>query len=130
MRFYLLKTEPSEYSFEDLQREGRTRWDGVRNPLAQRYISHMKPEDLCFIYHTGRVRSVVGVAKVLSQPYRDGEGLWVVDISPERALKRPVSLSLLKKEPSFENSPLLRMGRLSVVPLTEEQARRILELSQ
>ncbi|RMH80130.1 MAG: EVE domain-containing protein [Acidobacteria bacterium] len=127
---YLLKTEPSEYSFEDLQREGRTRWDGVRNPLAQRYISCMRVGDLCFIYHTGRVRAVVGTAKVASEPYRDEKGLWVVDITPEQRLKKPVVLDILKKEPSFEDSLLLRMGRLSVVPLTREQVKRILELSQ
>lgn len=127
---YLLKTEPSEYSFEDLQREGRTRWDGVRNPLAQRYISCMRVGDLCFIYHTGRVRAVVGTAKVASEPYRDEKGLWVVDITPEQRLKKPVVLDILKKEPSFEDSLLLRMGRLSVVPLTKEQVKRILELSQ
>ncbi len=128
--YYLLKTEPSEYSYEDLLRDGITRWDGVKNPLAQKYISLMKIGDTCFIYHTGNVKSVVGLAKVVSEPYKDDKNLWVVDLEPAGALRNPVSLKVLKSEPLFENSPLLRMPRLSVMPLNEPQAERIMELSE
>ncbi len=128
--YYLLKTEPSEYSYEDLLRDGITRWDGVKNPLAQKYISLMKIGDTCFIYHTGNVKSVVGLAKVVSEPYKDDKNLWVVDLEPAGALRNPVSLKVLKSEPLFENSPLLRMPRLSVMPLNEPQAERIIELSE
>ncbi len=128
--YYLLKTEPYEYSYEDLLRDGITRWDGVKNPLAQKYISLMKIGDTCFIYHTGNVKSVVGLAKVVSEPYKDDKNLWVVDLEPAGALRNPVSLKVLKSEPLFENSPLLRMPRLSVMPLNEPQAERIIELSE
>ncbi len=128
--FYLLKTEPSEYSYEDLLREGRTRWDGVKNPLAQRHMSQMREGDACFVYHTGDIKAVVGLARVVSEPYKDKEGLWVVDVEPQGMLKKPVPLKLLKTEPIFEGSPLLRMPRLSVIPLTEAQAQRILDLSE
>ncbi|MEJ5339326.1 MAG: EVE domain-containing protein [Aquificaceae bacterium] len=128
--YYLLKTEPSEYSYEHLLREGRTRWDGVRNPLAQKHMSSMKKGDACFIYHTGNTRAVVGFAKVICEAYKDGDGLWVVDIEPAGMLKNPVPLSLLKAEPVFRDSPLIRMPRLSVIPLTELQAQRIMELSE
>ncbi len=128
--FYLLKTEPSEYSYEDLLRDGITRWDGVKNPLAQKYISLMKVGDLCFIYHTGNIKAVVGLAKVISEPYKDDNNLWVVDLEPAGLLKKPVSLKVLRTEPLFKDSPLLRMPRLSVVPLNKEQSERIMELSE
>ncbi|MCS7171352.1 MAG: EVE domain-containing protein [Aquificaceae bacterium] len=128
--YYLLKTEPSQYSYEDLLREAKTRWDGVKNPLAQKYIARMKPKDLCFIYHTGKVKAVVGLAQVVSEPYKDSYGYWVVDIEPLNSLRKPVTLGSLRDEPSFMDSPLLRMPRLSVMPLTEKQAMRILEISE
>ncbi len=128
--YYLLKTEPSEYSYEDLLRDGITRWDGVKNPLAQKYISLMKVGDTCFIYHTGNIKAVVGLARVISEPYKDDKNLWVVDLEPVGVLKKPVSLKVLRSEPLFKDSPLLRMPRLSVVPLSNEQAERIMELSE
>ncbi len=127
---YILKTEPSEYSYEDLEREGRTVWNGVKNPLAQRHISSMKPGELCFIYHTGKIKAVVGLARVVSEAYLDRDGFWVVDVEPAGRLKRQVSLATLKGEPAFAQSPLVRMPRLSVIPLNEDQSMIIWELSQ
>ncbi|MEN3034569.1 MAG: EVE domain-containing protein [Aquificaceae bacterium] len=125
--YMILKTEPSEYSFEDLLKEGVTRWDGVKNPLAQKHIKSSKKGDVCFIYHTGKEKAIVGVAKVESEPYLF-EGLWVFNISPEGRLKRNITLKELKTREEFKDSLLLRMPRLSVVPLTEEQSNLIFSL--
>lgn len=127
VRFFLLKTEPSEYSFDDLLKEGLTRWDGVKNPLAQKHIRSMEVKDVCFIYHTGNEKSVVGIAKVKSNPYCVN-GFWVVDVSPEGRFKKNVPLKELKSREEFKESLLLRMPRLSVIPLTKEQVRLILLL--
>ncbi len=118
------------YSYDDLLRDGITRWDGVKNPLAQKYISLMEVGDMCFVYHTGNIKAVVGLARVVSEPYKDDKNLWVVDLEPAGLLKNPVSLKALRAEPLFKDSPLLRMPRLSVVPLNKEQAERIIELSE
>lgn len=96
----------------------------------QKYIASMKHQDLCFVYHTGTIRAVVGLARVVGEPYKDRQGFGVVDIEPLKKLKKPVSLQALKADPLFEGSLLVRMGRLSVVPLTKEQGERILELSE
>ncbi len=130
---WLLKTEPSTYSFDDLMREGRTTWDGVRNNLALRHLVAMKPGDRAFIYHTGAEKAVVGIARVASAPYpdpaRDDPRLLVVDLEPEARLAKPVPLAALKADPAFADSPLVRMGRLSVMPVTAEQWKRILGLA-
>jgi predicted RNA-binding protein with PUA-like domain len=129
MAYWLLKTEPDSYSFDDLERDGETRWDGVRNPTALRHLRSMRPGDGCVIYHTGEERQAVGLATVTTPPYADPEAgderLVVVDVRAQRRLPRPVPLTALKADPRFADSPLLRMGRLSVVPLTEEQFRAI-----
>ncbi len=125
---YLLKTEPSEYSYSQLERDKVTKWDGVKNPLAQKFISQMKKEDLCFIYHTGKEKAIIGIAKVASMPYKDDKGLWVVDIKPHSRLKRPISLQEIKKLPQAKDSYLVRMPRLSVVPISEELWKAILSL--
>lgn len=128
--YYLLKTEPSEYSYQDLLKEGRTKWDGVKNPLAQKHIRSMKQGDVCFIYHTGNIKAVVGLAMVVCVPYKDSSNFWVVDVEPVDMLENPVPLRLIKLDPVFKDSPLIRMPRLSVVPLTEPQVQRIMELSK
>ncbi|MCS7084292.1 MAG: EVE domain-containing protein [Aquificaceae bacterium] len=127
VRFFLLKTEPSEYSFDDLLREGLTKWDGVKNPLAQKHIGSMEVNDVCFIYHTGNEKSIVGIAKVKSSPYCV-DGFWVVDISPEGRFKKNIPLKELKSREEFRESLLVRMPRLSVIALTKEQARLVLLL--
>ncbi len=126
---YLLKTEPSEYSYDDLEREGKTVWNGVKNPLAQRFISQMKKGELCLIYHTGDERVVMGVAMVVGEPYKDEQGYWVVDVEPYVRLKKPVSLSVIRNLPQAQGSYLLRMPRLSVMPISKELWDAILSLS-
>jgi predicted RNA-binding protein with PUA-like domain len=122
---WLLKTEPGAYSYSDLERDGGTVWDGVKNPAALKNIRGMKVGDQVIIYHTGSERSAVGIARVTRAAYPDPSGkdprLVVVDLAPKRRLARPVSLDEIKTLASFESSPLVRQGRLSVVPLTSTQ---------
>jgi predicted RNA-binding protein with PUA-like domain len=128
---WLLKTEPTDYSYDRLEQEGRTRWDGVRNPAALKNVRAMKPGDRAFLYHTGKEKAVVGVVEVVTAAYPDPEAnsakLVVVDIEPRERLGRSVTLAELKALPAFAGSPLVRQGRLSVVPLTADQWRTIEE---
>jgi len=128
---WLLKTEPGTYSYEDLEREGRAVWDGVTNPVALRNLRAMKQGDRAFVYHTGDERAVVGRAEVVKPAYPDPRGkderLVVVDLVPAGRLAQPVTLDAIKKLPVFADSPLVRQGRLSVVPLTVAQVRAIEE---
>ena len=116
---YLLKTEPSEYSFSDLEREKTTVWDGVSNPVALRNMRQMKPGDQLVIYHTGEERQTVGLANVVSVDDSDPKNP-VVKIKAGQKLQA-VTLAELKSHKLFKESPLVRQGRLSVVPLTKEQ---------
>jgi len=118
--YYLLKTEPSEYSFADLQKEGKTVWDGVTNPAAVKNLREMKSGARVVIYETGDVRSAVGTATVVSVDASDPKNPRV-EIAADKALARAVTLGEIKANKLFANSPLLKMGRLSVVPLTAEQ---------
>jgi len=117
---YLLKTEPSEYSFRDLERDTTTIWDGVSNPLALKHLSAMKPGDRLVIYETGDRKSALGTARVVSVDASDRKNPKV-EIKADDALPRPVTLAEVKENKLFRESPLVRQGRLSVVPLTEEQ---------
>jgi predicted RNA-binding protein with PUA-like domain len=117
---YLLKTEPSEYSFADLQRDKETIWDGVSNPVALKNLRTMKPGDRLIIYETGDVKSAVGTASVVSVDASDPKNPRV-KIKAGNALARPVTLAEIKANKLFADSPLLRQGRLSVVPLNDEQ---------
>ena len=117
---YLLKTEPSEYSFVDLQRDGTTIWDGVSNPVAVRHLREMHAGDRLIIYETGDHKSAVGTATVVSvDPSEPKKPL--VKIKAGRPLPKPVSLAEIKASSRFADSPLVRQGRLSVVPLTSGQ---------
>ena len=131
---WLLKTEPGEYSYEDLERDGKTTWDGVTNPVAVRNLRAMKPGDEVVVYHTGSERAAVGLAEVTRaarpDPKRADERLVVVDIAPRKRLSRPVTLGEIKSLPAFRDSPLVREGRLSVVPLTGEQWKGLMERAQ
>lgn len=118
--FYLLKTEPSEYSFADLQRDGNTVWDGVSNPTAVKHLREMKPGARLIIYETGERRSAVGTASVVSVNASDPKKPRV-EIKAETPVGKPVSLNEIKASKLFANSPLVKIGRLSVVPLTKEQ---------
>jgi predicted RNA-binding protein with PUA-like domain len=117
---YLLKTEPSEYSFADLHRDKTTVWDGVSNPVALKNLRGMKPGERLVIYQTGDDKSAVGTATVVSVDASDAKNPQV-KIKVGKALARPVSLAEVKANKLFADSPLVRQGRLSVVPLTEAQ---------
>lgn len=119
---YLLKTEPSEYSFADLLRDGETVWEGVSNPVALKNLRGMKPGDLLVIYETGKVKSAVGSASVVSVAE---EKDLRVKIKSGKALPAAVPLAQIKASRLFTDSPLVRQGRLSVVPLSAEQYRHL-----
>jgi predicted RNA-binding protein with PUA-like domain len=127
---WLLKTEPGEYAYDDLEREGRARWDGVRNPAAQRNLRAMKKGDRVLVYHTGDVKAVVGEAEVVGEAYPDPKypagKLVVVDLEARGRLARPVTLAEIKGIAAFAESPLVRQGRLSVVPVDAAQWKAIL----
>lgn len=125
---WLVKTEPGTYSYGDLEREGRAVWDGVKNPQAVKNMGAMAAGDRVFVYHTGDEKQVVGEARVVRAAYPDPKGgprLLVIDLEPVRRLATPVTLAALKSDAAFADSPLLRQGRLSVVPLTAAQAKVI-----
>ena len=117
---YLLKTEPTVYSFADLQREQTTIWDGVTNPVALKNLRTMKPGERLIVYHTGDEKSAVGTASVVSADPSDSKNPQV-KIKVGKPLGKPVSLAEMKANKLFAESPLVRQGRLSVVPLTEQQ---------
>lgn len=129
--YWLLKTEPEDYSWEDLLKEGKAVWDGVKAPAALRNISRMKPGDLAYIYHTGKDRAVFGIAGVAGAPYGDpeqgDEGRLVIDVVPHKALSRPVTLRQIKESGLFLDWELVRQPRLSVVPVSREQWNKVLE---
>ena len=120
MSDYLLKTEPSEYSFADLQRDGQTEWDGVSNPVAVKNLRGMKSGDRLIIYETGSMKSAVGIATVVGVDTSEPKNP-VVTIKAGKPLKRPISLAEIKADKLFADSPLVRIGRLSVVPLSAAQ---------
>ena len=131
---WLLKTEPGEYSYDDLERERRGRWDGVTNPVALRNLRAMKAGDRVLVYHTGDEKAAVGLAEVVGEAYPDpkakAERLVVVDVEPRGRLARPVTLAEMKAIAEFADSPLVRQGRLSVVPLTAPQWKAVLARGQ
>jgi len=122
---YLLKTEPSEYSFADLQREGTTIWDGVSHPVALKNMRAMKTGDQLVIYETADVKSAVGTASVVSVDATDAKNPRV-KIKAGKPLATPVSLAEIKSNKLFADSPLVRQGRLSVVPLSETQYKYLI----
>ena len=133
MARWLLKTEPDCYSWDDLVRDKTTAWDGVTNALALKHIRSMKKGDEALVYHTGDERAAVGVARVASNPYSDpkaeDERHVVVDLKAGKRLPRPVTLSDFKGDPAFAGWDLLRIGRLSVVPVPDAMWERTLQLA-
>jgi predicted RNA-binding protein with PUA-like domain len=129
---WLLKTEPGEYSYDDLARDGRAVWDGVRNPVALKHLRSIRTGDECLIYHTGTERSVVGLARAATDAYPDpaDHRLVVVDVIPLRRLSRPVSLAAIKADPRFRAWELARVPRLSVMPVPEHLWEAILEMGE
>ncbi|MBD2446875.1 EVE domain-containing protein [Nostoc sp. FACHB-152] len=133
MAYWLLKTEPDKYSYADLARNGSTVWDGVTNALALKHIRTMLPGDLALIYHTGKERQIMGIAEIISQPYPDPKlndaKLVVVDLKAIRPVSQPVSLTQIKQNDKFTDFDLLRLPRLSVVPVSEAHWQQLIHLT-
>ena len=127
---WLLKTEPSAYSFGQLQRDGRTLWDGVKNPMALKHLREIRTGDQLFIYHTGDEKAVVGTATAVSDAYVDPKRGPAVDIAPTAPLARPVTLAEIKADPRFKQWELVRLPRLSVMPVSAEHWRAIEQLAR
>jgi predicted RNA-binding protein with PUA-like domain len=131
---WLFKEEPSNYSFDAFKKDGTAVWTGVRNPLAQKHLRSVKKGDRVFYYHTGSEKAIVGVAKATSDAYPDPNDKTgkasVVDIAPERALDRPVTLAEMKASKAFASFPLTRLPRLSVMPVTDAEWKEIERLAK
>lgn len=130
---WLVKEEPTHYAFDTLVEDGKTAWSGVRNPLAQKHLRSMSKGDRIFYYHTGNEKAVVGIAKAASAPYADPSDpsgkSCVVDVAPVKRLARPVTLAQIKGDRFFADFALVRVPRLSVMPVTDEQWTRILGMA-
>jgi predicted RNA-binding protein with PUA-like domain len=130
--YWMVKQEPEAYSWDTLVKDGGTAWTGVRNFQARNNLRSMKKGDLVFFYHSVSEKQVVGIAKVGKEHYPDKtaeEGDWsAVDLQPVKKLKKPVTLDEMKSDPVLKEMPLIRQSRLSVLPLTEKQAERLIEL--
>jgi predicted RNA-binding protein with PUA-like domain len=132
MAYWLLKTEPSTYSFDDLVRDQKTRWDGITNPVALKNLRNAHAGDVAVIYHTGDEKSAVGLAEITGDAYTDPKDpkLAVIDLKASSPLGKPVTLATLKADPAFADSPLVKQGRLSFVPLTGAQFQRLAQLAK
>lgn len=131
---WLFKEEPSNYSYDALAKDGRTSWTGVRNPVAQRNLRSVKKGDSIFFYHTGKEKAVVGIARAAGAAYpdpndRDGK-LYAVDVEPVKKLKNPVTLAAIKADKAFATFVLTRVPRLSVMPVSDPEWKRIIEMSE
>jgi len=133
MNYYLLKSEPSVYSYSDLERDKKTVWDGVTSPGGLFQIKQAKRGDLAFFYHTGDEKQVVGICEIAGNPYVDPKAgnpkLYVFDVKPKRRLKNPVTLEQLKADKRFKNARIVTEPRLSVQPMPEKLWNAILQLS-
>lgn len=131
---WLFKSDPETYSLSDLEREGKTVWDGVSNNLALKHLRSVRKGDSVLIYHTGEERAVVGIAEVLSDAYPDPKQkdprLAVVDVKAVKRLRRPVSLDEIKKQAALKDFALVRLPRLSVMPVSESQWKELLALAK
>jgi predicted RNA-binding protein with PUA-like domain len=132
--YWILKTDADTYPFDQLARDRRTVWDGVSNALALKHIRSMAKGDQLFIYHSGDDKALVGLAQVASDPYPDPKAkdprLYVVDVEAGERLARPVTLAEVKADPAFADLGLVRMSRLSVIPVPAEQWKRLLGMSK
>lgn len=133
MAYWLVKSEPSTYGWDQLVKDGKTHWDGVRNYAARNNLKAMKKGDLVFFYHSNEGLAIVGIAKVVKEAYQDptteDEAWVVVDLAPVKKLKKPVSLAQMKEEKRLQNMDLIRLGRLSVQSVKEEEWNTVLEMA-
>jgi predicted RNA-binding protein with PUA-like domain len=134
MAQWLVKEEPDHYGYDTLEKDGKTVWAGVKNPLAQKHLRAIRSGDRIFYYHTGKEKSVVAIARAASHAYPDPHDksgkLSVVDIVPVRKLAQPVTLAAIKADKAFASFPLVRMSRLSVMPVTDAEWERIEKMSR
>ena len=133
MAYWLIKSEPFKYSWDQFEQDGQTFWDGVRNYAARNNLRAMKRDDQLFFYHSNEGLEIVGIAKVVKEAYQDpttDEDAWVVvDVKPVKRLRTPVSLKTIKADPRLQDMALLRLSRLSVQPVTGEEYAIVLELA-
>ena len=133
MAYWLVKSEPFKYSWQQFEKEGRTFWDGVRNYAARNNLRAMKKGDELFFYHSNEGLEIVGIAKVVKEAYQDpttNEEAWVaVDLIPVKKLKKPVSLAAIKAEPALSSMEILRLSRLSVCRVSPEEWKTIMKMS-
>jgi predicted RNA-binding protein with PUA-like domain len=133
MAYWLIKSEPFKYSWEQLEMDEQTFWDGVRNYAARNNLRSMKKGDLAFFYHSNEGTEIVGIAQVVREAYQDpttDESAWVaVDFKPHKKLKKPVSLAQIKADKRLANMALVRLGRLSVQPVTDEEWGIVMEMA-
>ena len=134
MAYWLLKSEPTTYSYSDLERDKKTTWDGVSNNLALKHIRSMKKGDVAFIYHSGDEKAIVGIAEIVSDPYPDpkrkDEKLTVFDLRAKERVAKPVALSAVKAQKQFAQFELVRMPRLSVMPVSPALWDALLRMSR
>jgi predicted RNA-binding protein with PUA-like domain len=134
MAYWLVKSEPAVYSWEQLQKDKTTRWDGIRNYAARLHLRAMKKDDPVFFYHSREELAIVGIAKVAKECYPDPSGdpaVWVaIDLKPYKELKHPVFLETIKKDKRLSEMALVRIGRLSVQPVSSKEWAVIMELSE
>lgn len=132
-QYWLLKTEPNDYAYADLERDGKTVWDGVTNNWALKNMRSMQPGDCALIYHTGKEKAIVGMVKIITAPYpdpaQDDPKRVVVDIAPARRFARPLPLAEIKAEPAFAEFGLVRFSRLSVIPVPEDMWKKLLHMA-
>jgi|SRR5271170_160190 len=133
MAGWLVKTEPDEYSFSDLERDGKTVWEGVKNPLARKNLREMRPGDNVLVYHTGIQKAIVGVATVVSEPYPDPKQkdpqATMIDFESLKRLKNSVPLQTIKADKRFAQWELVRMARLSVMPVAQEHWNLLMKMA-
>jgi predicted RNA-binding protein with PUA-like domain len=134
MAQWLVKEEPEHYGYDQLERDRKTVWAGVRNPLAQKHLRGIRKGDRIFYYHTGKEKAVVAIARALGDAYPDPDDSsgksYVVDVAPEKRLARSVTLAAIKADRAFASFPLVRMSRLSVMPVSDAEWTRIVDMSK
>jgi len=132
MNYWLVKTEPEEYSFDDLLRDGKVIWDGVRNYQARNNLKLMKKGDQVLVYHSGKTKDIVGIAEVIKEYYpdpTDKTGMWVVvELKPKEKLKNTITLTLIKNIKELNDLPLLKQSRLSVMPVSKKEFDFMLDI--